>query len=116
MLLAIRRASSIVSHLGLKLIADNASARGVLGISRERRSKHRKVHTNSLAERRPRYVPVGNVNRQRCSRRAALSTDFAMAKAYVARLEQTRPRTPILVLKLPEPAIKVAAHRSSEDP
>jgi hypothetical protein len=63
------------------LIVNNASARGVMGTSRERRSKHRKAHMHIFAAHRPKYVPMGNAARQRYSRSAGLPSDFAMAKA-----------------------------------
>ena len=75
---------------------NNASARGLMGISKERHS-YRKAHTHIFFECRPKCGPTGNA-KQRCSLSAGLPIGFVMAKPPVARLERTRPRKQRLIL------------------
>ena len=79
---------------------NNASARGVTGISMERHSGHRKSHTHSLFECRSRRAPRGNADQHWCSLSVGLPIGFATAKLYAARLERIRPRTQRLRLEL----------------
>ena len=81
---------------------NNASARGVTGISMECHSAHRKSHTHSLFECRSRRAPRGNADQHWCSLSVGLPIGFATAKLYAARLERIRPRTqrlPVLELQ-----------------
>ena len=71
---------------------NSASARGVTGIARERRSKRHKAHTHILFGCRPKRVPRDTAVQHWCNLSAGLPSDLAMAKAYLARLEQTMPR------------------------
>ena len=81
---------------------NNASARGVTGISMERHSGPRKSHTHSLFECRSKRAPRGNADQHWCSLSVGLPIGFATAKLYAARLERIRPRTqrlPVLELQ-----------------
>ena len=77
---------------------NNAIARGVMGMSRERHSRHRNAHTHILFECPSKCVPTGNADQRWCSLSAGLPIGFATAKLYAARLEQIRPRTQRLTL------------------
>ena|SRR5262245_9164375 len=63
-----------------------------MGISRERRSKHRNAHKHILFECRPKRGLRGNVDQRWCSLSEGLPNGFVVAKPPVARLERTTPR------------------------
>src|SRR4029079_1357006 len=72
---------------------NNASAKGVMGISRERHNRHRKAHTHILFECRSKCVPTGTADQRWCSLSVGLPIGFATAKRDATRLERIRPRT-----------------------